>query len=697
MGIELAKAYIRIGADQSGLRTSLDNIKGEVSNAVRDIAAGAAGVLGSFAMFGKNLLQQSFAAARDAEAAMARFRQVFAESADEMQVWASAFAKSLGKSEGAILSALATVQGFGKGLGFSTGKANEFSKKVAQIAVDLAAFADISDDEAFSRLRAALAGSAEVLDQFGINVKMDALEEFLGKSAAKATEAEKFEARIKAIDKALERMGAKGQALREMDQVGERFKRLEASARDLRKNLGMALLAPFGKVADVLAQVNRNVSDFVGKFPEMSSAALAGSVAFGTLGASIFGAVAASKLLGISLKSALIGSGIGIFILALGAGVGLLVNWFMKSAQAAQFLKVAVQEISGVWENVKIAAMGFFKTVQDYINLHRAEFEQMGALVVEIFWNLYDAGKQVFASIKDFVVETASQAVQAFNWMFGTSYKSITEFFDAAIKQVLNFLDAISILTTDWNLTWEFIKIKGNQALLYVYDKLLMYLDTMKAAVMGFGSAWWSIMRDTGFQVVEVFKTVTGVVEGLFKGLWEGIKNKFSGGDFISGFTEEFNKEMAKIGERMQTIGRNASEAFSKTFAANLGEDSPLKNEISALQSEADRVWKEMEAARDKQRVERKQNEKKTKEEKPKAATQPKMPSDMAKDAGLPSLDQGRYGFAELGQKMQDMLLKNDKDDEQKKQTGFLEAGLAKQDEVIKAIKEQGSKPATLT
>ena len=62
-------------------------------------------------------------------------------------------------------------------------------------------------------------------------------------------------------------------------------------------------------------------------------------------------------------------------------------------------------------------------------------------------------------------------------------------------------------------------------------------------------------------------------------------------------------------------------------------------------------------------------------------------------DAGKPKADEfselrGRSGFAELGRKMQDALMKKT-DDNQLKMIALMEAGNAKQDELIKAVRDK--------
>lgn len=618
-----------------GLSQSLQGVKAQVDSAMRDIASGTAAMLASFGLYGKGFLQQSIAEARDFQATMARFKQLFAENAQEAENWGTKFAESLGKGKGAILDAMGTYQGFGKGLGFSSEEATAFSKRITELGVDLAAFADIADKDAFWRLRAALSGSAEVLDQFGINIKMDALEEFLGKSSATATEAEKYVARIKAIEAAMKRMGAQGQAKREMDQVGERMKRLAAAATTLKINIGTSLLEPMGKIADVSAMAVGTLAQLAGEFPELISSALVGSTAFGLLGASIFGAYAASRLLGFSWKKVFIGSGIGAIVLAVGAAVGIL-----------------TQKLS--------------------------ENEEVVKLVNEIFQNL----KTTWEDLRGVWEETAE------------SIKSkATEVLGIAIEKVKEFLDWTSLMTTDWDLTWSLMKTTSARWLLVIADKALMLFNTIKAAAIGAGSGMWSAMKDSAYNIGMTFQNVVRAIMGLFKGLWAGIKNKFKGGSFLDSFKEAYQKEAAKMNKNLKPVGENASKAFTDSFVKHMGKDSPFKEEIDTLAKEGDRIKKEMEKARQIKRDDAAMDAFVG----PINQEEQKSPAQQAAETFKAVLEAGRYGFAEIGNKIQDTLLKDKENDEQKKQTGLLEAGLTKQDDLIKAVKESGMKPGVLT
>ncbi|MGB0437815.1 MAG: hypothetical protein ACPGIJ_12705, partial [Mycobacterium sp.] len=68
--------------------------------------------------------------------------------------------------------------GIGSGVGLAGEDLSEFAEGTFMAAADLQSFYNLAGDDAFDRLRSALTGSSEVVDQFGIDLKEGALAEF---------------------------------------------------------------------------------------------------------------------------------------------------------------------------------------------------------------------------------------------------------------------------------------------------------------------------------------------------------------------------------------------------------------------------------------------------------------------------------------------------------------------------------------
>jgi hypothetical protein len=126
---------------------------------------------------------------------------------------------------------------------------------------------------------------------------------------------------------------------------------------------------------------------------------------------------------------------------------------------------------------------------------------------------------------------------------------------------------------------------------------------------------------------------------------------------------------------------KQASEAYEKTFDANIGSDSPFRDEIKYLKDKTGSLMEEMKLQKAIDDAVAEANKpKKTDAEKAAAAMKKKLDP----TAGF-TLPQGRMGFAEAGNKAQDLLL-NKNADHGAATVGLLEEGNKKTDELIKGV-----------
>ena len=213
--------------------------------------AGAA-VLASAAAIGV-LSVKAIQAAKDFGELKNKFDTVFGNKAIEVQQWADNYASAMGRSRKSTMEFLATSKGFFGGLGFGSDMANQYAMSITALANDFASFHNIAPEEAFERFRAALAGSSEVLDTFGINVRASAVNVELlnqGINPAKATEMQKVMARYNIILKAS--ADAHGDAAKTADSFANQLVRARAMAEDFLVQIGNALLPIMQKLMTVL-------------------------------------------------------------------------------------------------------------------------------------------------------------------------------------------------------------------------------------------------------------------------------------------------------------------------------------------------------------------------------------------------------------------------------------------------------------
>ena len=149
---------------------------------------------------------------------------------------------------------------FFSGLGFQSKEAAKMSVSMQKLSLDLASFFGLQDENAQKRFLAALAGSPEVLDQFGINLKQAALQEELFNMGLKTTvqntsEVIKTQGRLNIIMRSMTDSGILGDAERSMDTYDGTLKQFNASWVTFSENLGNVLLPTVITVMDKLSDL----------------------------------------------------------------------------------------------------------------------------------------------------------------------------------------------------------------------------------------------------------------------------------------------------------------------------------------------------------------------------------------------------------------------------------------------------------
>ncbi len=209
-----------------------------------------AGIAGGAGIFGLAKLASS------AEETQNRFEQVFKGIEENAEEFVVTFAKTIDRSADDIRNSMATVGMLFRGLGFSNKEALSLAETIERIARDLASFADLTDAEASRRLIAAMAGSVEVMDRFGVSLRQGALEAQLVKQGitggiAGATEQQKVLARILATIDAIRRANVMGDLVRTGGSFANQWKAIGAQARDFAILLGKTLMPIFKALLDL--------------------------------------------------------------------------------------------------------------------------------------------------------------------------------------------------------------------------------------------------------------------------------------------------------------------------------------------------------------------------------------------------------------------------------------------------------------
>lgn len=117
--------------------------------------------------------------AKNAQESLSRFSAVFKEQSAAATAFADNLAKQVGRSAIEIKDGLSSFQSFFLGLGFAADKSRDLSQQLQALSIDFASFNNLTDEDAMGRFISAMSGSSEVVDRYGINLKVAALEQEL--------------------------------------------------------------------------------------------------------------------------------------------------------------------------------------------------------------------------------------------------------------------------------------------------------------------------------------------------------------------------------------------------------------------------------------------------------------------------------------------------------------------------------------
>lgn len=730
MGIELARAWITVGADSTGLRSDLNAAKQQTEQSIKELALGASAMFASVARTGSNYIKSGLQSAADFEQTTVRMETLIG-SAEETKKTLDDLTQFAVETPFEMPQLLSVTQGL-----------IQFGERGKELMETIKILGDASGGTAadfgllglvFNQVRGVgklLTQDFRQLSTRGI-LSLQDIAKYYGKTTQ---EAEKMLssgkvsfADFRAILKGLTEEGG-----RFNDMMKKQSTTLGGLKSTLNDAFGITLrmlatpLVPYVKKlyewAIVLANGLASVAIHGG---ETVSFAVVAATAFSTLGAAIYGAGIALQFFGLSWQKLIYGALRVAPWIAVAAGIGALVGYLVSS-------KPVVEAFSNVWTKVqaKIETLTAYFTV--FFEELKPQFERIAALGAEIMNNLGRA-------VQDFV----EMALGFIGYWIDSSIGTIEALFEFILSSLETVLGYVAFFTQDFSSSFQLISLYGQLAFFTVADiavgmlnyiyaifvstavaiytavetslfnigNVLVWLGTM---FMTEGLYIVSIFQDISHNIVSSFKIAFAVVGALFSALWKGIVAKVSGkGGFAEVFAAEYEKAVkeAKKNNQFKEVGESGreardkrregntlsldnvvsrtKEAFETTFQANKGPESAFGNRIGQIDTAITALEKDIKWQQEADRLVAEAN-------KPKKTEAEKVASKAAEAAKSNpfELKVGRYKFSEVGNKIQDSLIKDEKDTG-KQQVALLEKGLEKQDELIKGVKE--IKPGGLT
>jgi hypothetical protein len=135
----------------------------------------AAPIIGGAFLYG---VKKSVEASSDLNESMNASRAIFKGSAKDILAWSKTSADGFGLARSESLQAASSIGAMLKPMGFAVPAAATMSKKMVELAGDMASFNNEDPTEMLERIRSGLAGESEPLRRFGVDLRVAAVEQF---------------------------------------------------------------------------------------------------------------------------------------------------------------------------------------------------------------------------------------------------------------------------------------------------------------------------------------------------------------------------------------------------------------------------------------------------------------------------------------------------------------------------------------
>ena len=267
---------VRIEADMSDLKRSLDKVQ-------RDVDKSTQGIAGAFKRIGTAmkvavaavLVQQGARAGAaliklgsDVEEMQGKSKVVFGAFRDETVAALEAFGDEVGRSTHELEGMASSIQDTFVPMGFARGEAAKLSVELTKLAVDVASFNNANDTETMEAFQSALVGNHETVRRFGVviteaTLKQELLRMGIKRTGNEVTNAEKVQARLNLIIAGTS--DAQGDALRTSDSFANTLRGLKSDLSELGVELSAIFLPIVTKLVRAMRTAAATTRDFLQK------------------------------------------------------------------------------------------------------------------------------------------------------------------------------------------------------------------------------------------------------------------------------------------------------------------------------------------------------------------------------------------------------------------------------------------------
>lgn len=244
MATSIGKAILEVVADFSDVDKKLPDAESKLDRLGQSMTR--FGALGIAATGAAALGLSKFgSAAADQNAAMAALVQVTGDASGAIGEWAKDSVRAVGLSRRAALEAATQFGGIAKAAGLSADEVARWATEQTQLSADLAAFKNVSPEQAIQDLQSAYAGSSEVLRKYNIFLDDATLKAaYFRETGEQVSGTLTAQQRIIATHSEIMRQSTdmQGQWNREIGEAPAQQAMLKASLEDLQASIGQGVL-----------------------------------------------------------------------------------------------------------------------------------------------------------------------------------------------------------------------------------------------------------------------------------------------------------------------------------------------------------------------------------------------------------------------------------------------------------------------
>lgn len=242
-----------------------------------NIVTGMAGAVAKMATLigGIYFITDSISLGSDLQEVQNVVDSVFTTMSKQVDEFARNAAASAGLSETMAKRYTGTFGAMAKSFGFAEGEALNMATSLTQLSGDLASFYNISQDEAYTKLKSVFTGETESLKELGVVMTQSALDAYamakgFGKTTSAMTEQEKVALRYQFVMNQLST--ASGDFVRTSDSWANQVRVLQLQIESLKATVGAGLInifTPVIKVINVLLSKLATVANAFKAFTEL--------------------------------------------------------------------------------------------------------------------------------------------------------------------------------------------------------------------------------------------------------------------------------------------------------------------------------------------------------------------------------------------------------------------------------------------